>query len=77
MRKQEYVNESDYDYNTVLQRLARPAKKALLLFTAFLDVLLPFTFRTIGNITTQTVSDIRYSLLPKTNQYLLTGALLI
>lgn len=77
IRKQEYVNESDYDYNTILLRLARPAEKALLLFTTLLDVLLPFTFRATGNITAGIVNDTRYSLSPKVHQYLLTGALLI
>ena len=77
IRKQEYVDESDYDYNSILQRLARPYKKAVLLLAALLDALLPFALCTIGSITNRTLASIRYSLLPKTHQYLLIGALLI
>lgn len=76
-RKQEFVNDSDFDIKAVQQRLADPVAFAFLLFSFFLNELFPFVLGRIKLLTGKILSDIQLRLFPPNHLYLLTGKLSI
>ncbi|MEN0053234.1 MAG: hypothetical protein AAGC65_06175 [Mucilaginibacter sp.] len=70
-RKQEYVEDSEYDMATVQQRLSNPVMALLLLFTFFLDKFFRAVFKTTAYLTVGFLTDIRRSQSLPLHRYLL------
>jgi len=76
-RKQEYVEDSEYDIKTVQQRLSNPVMALLLLFTFFLDKYFRAIFKSAAYLTTGFLTDIRRSQSLPLHRYLLVRKLII
>lgn len=76
-RKQEYSEDSNNDFNTVLKKLAEPAKLFLLRFLYFLNILFPAVFAAGIAITTGLLNKIRSDLSDDKQTWLLNSMLLI
>ena len=76
-RKQEYVEDSEFDASTIQKRLANPLLALTVLFSFHLNLLFPSIFRKARAITAGILSDIYLSLIPPLHRYLLSGKLII
>lgn len=76
-RKQEYVEDGDFDITVVYKQLAKPLLALTVLFSFLLNSLFPALFRKVKQVTTGLLSAIQLSLAPPPHRYLLTGKLVI
>lgn len=76
-RKQEYVEDSNFDVSTIYKRLANPLLALTGLFSLLLSTLFPSIFRKCKLITASILSNIHLSLFPPVQRYLLSGKLII
>jgi hypothetical protein len=76
-RKQEYVNDSQFDMSAVQKKLAHPAKKIFLFFAFLLGIIFPVVFAPLAAITTRFLRYIQLSLSPREHPWLLNGILVI
>jgi len=76
-RKQEYSEDSNNDFNTLLKKLAEPAKVFFLRFLYFLNILFPAVFAAGISITTGLLNNIRSALSCDEQTWLLNSTLLI
>ncbi|HEY8927941.1 MAG TPA: hypothetical protein VIM55_02025 [Mucilaginibacter sp.] len=76
-RKQEYVEDSGFDLQQIIKRLADPIDQVLLTFSFLLSIVLPALFETPGKITAGRLRRLRFNLLFSSDPYLLNGSLLI
>jgi hypothetical protein len=76
-RKQEYVEDSDFDVSTIQKRLADPILTLTVLFSVLLNTLFPFLFRKVKQVTAGLLNAINLSLFPPLHRYLLSGKLII
>ncbi|TWI98215.1 hypothetical protein JN11_03294 [Mucilaginibacter frigoritolerans] len=76
-RKQEYSEDSNNDFNTLLKKLAEPAKLFFLRFLYFLNILFPAVFAAGISITTGLLNKIRSDLSDGKQVWLLNSTLLI
>jgi hypothetical protein len=76
-RKQEYVEDSNFDISTIYKRLATPLLALTILFSALLNIFFPSIFRKARQVTAGFLSDIHLSLFPPLHRYLLSGKLII
>lgn len=76
-RKQEYVEDSEFDISTVQKRLINPIVTLTVLFSLLLNTLFPSIFRRIQQVTAGVLSNIHLSLFPPQRRYLLSGVLII
>lgn len=76
-RKQEYVENSNYDSSGIQKRLANPLLVPIFLFSALLTTFFPSIFRKTRLITAGFLSDIHLSLFSPLHRYLLSGKLII
>jgi hypothetical protein len=74
-RKQEYVEDSEYDVIAIQQRLSNPVMALLLLFTFFLDKYFRAIFKSAAYLTTGFLTDIRRSQSLPLHRYLLVRKL--
>jgi hypothetical protein len=76
-RKQEYVEDSNFDITTIHKRLANPLLAITVLFTCLLNTFFPFLLRKLQQVTTAFLSGIHLSLFPPLHRELLSGKLII
>jgi hypothetical protein len=76
-RKQEYSEDSNNDFNTVLKKLAEPAQLFFFRFLYFLNILFPAVFAAGVSITTGLLNKIRSALSDGEQTWLLNSTLLI
>ena len=76
-RKQEYSEDSNNDFNTILKKLAEPAQLFFLRFLYFLNILFPAVFAAGVSITTGLLNKIRSDLSDGEQTWLLNSMLLI
>lgn len=76
-RKQEYVEDGDFDTTFVYKQLANPVLVLTFLSSFFLTTLFPALFRSVKQITNGLLSAINLSSLPSLDRYLLSGKLVI
>jgi hypothetical protein len=76
-RKQEYSEDSNNDFNTILKKLAEPAQLFLFRFLYFLNILFPAVFAAGVSITTGLLNKIRSALADGEQTWLLNSMLLI
>jgi hypothetical protein len=76
-RKQEYVEDSDFDVLAIQKRLADPILALTVLFSVLLNTLFPFLFRKVKQLTAGVLNAIHLSLFPPLHRYLLSGKLII
>ncbi|OOQ58730.1 hypothetical protein [Mucilaginibacter pedocola] len=76
-RKQEFVEDSDFDVIAVQKRIAEPLFAAFLALSFFLSGFFARVFAPVKAITGRVLSDIRYGLVPPEQLYLLGGKLSI
>jgi len=76
-RKQEYVEDSDFDVSAIQKRLANPLLVLTVLFSFLLNSLFPSIFRNTRKVTAGFLSAIHSSLFPPLHRYLLSGKLII
>jgi hypothetical protein len=74
-RKQEYVEDSEYDVTAVQQRLSNPVMALLLLFTFFLDKFFNAVLQSAPYLTIGFLTDIRRSQSLPLHRYLLVRKL--
>ncbi|MES2113389.1 MAG: hypothetical protein V4577_31845 [Bacteroidota bacterium] len=75
-RKQEYIEGSSLDIQTVLKKLRNPADSILLTFSALLSIVLPL-LSGAENIANRILRELEFRLPPTQPYYLLNGNLLI
>ena len=76
-RKPESLEEADKNAKHIYQRLSNPLMVLLSSMSLLLLSVLPALFDPLRKITDRILSDIRLSLLPPENTYLLVGKLII
>jgi hypothetical protein len=76
-RKPESLEDADKKAAQIYNQLANPLMILLSSISLFLLMLLPALFDPLRKITSRILSDIRLSLLPPENTYLLAGKLII
>jgi hypothetical protein len=76
-RKQEYSEDSNNDFNTILKKLAEPAKAFFFRFLYFLNILFPAVFAAGVSVTTGLLNKIRSDLSDGEQTWLLNSTLLI
>jgi hypothetical protein len=76
-RKQEYIEDSNFDISTIHKRLANPLLALTVLFSALLNTFFPSILRKTRQVTAGFLSDIHLSLFPPLQRYLLSGKLII
>ncbi len=76
-RKQEFVDNSEFDIATVYKQLAKPLSFLTVLFSLFLNRFFPVVINSRQLITNGLLSAIGLSLCPPQNRYLLAGKLII
>jgi hypothetical protein len=75
-RKQEYVEGSSLDVQTILKKLKEPLDFTLLNFAVFLGIIMPVVLR-LRNLSNRILQELRDSLSPTRPFYLVNGNLLI
>lgn len=75
-RKQEYVEESSLDIQTVLKKLKKPLDFTLLSFSVLLGIVMPLVSRA-QNLSNRLLRQLQCSLSPSCPSYLLHGNLII
>ncbi|MBS1522998.1 MAG: hypothetical protein JST50_18500 [Bacteroidetes bacterium] len=76
-RKPESLDDADKKAAQIYKQLANPLMVLLSSISMLLLMLLPVLFDPLRKITSRLLSDIRLSLLPPENTYLLAGKLII
>ncbi|HTD41528.1 MAG TPA: hypothetical protein VK671_12955 [Mucilaginibacter sp.] len=76
-RKPESLEDADKSARQIHRQLSNPLLVLISSMSVLLISLLPATFDYLRKITSRMLSDIRLSLLPPENTYLLTGKLII
>jgi hypothetical protein len=76
-RKQEFLEDSDFNVIAVQKRLAEPVTKFFLRFSFLLNILFPATVKTSIHATSRFLNDLRLSLSPSEHTYLVNSRLLI
>lgn len=76
-RKQEYVEESNFDINVIQDKLADPVRQLFLLFSHFLNILFPVVFVFSVSLTNGLLERISLNLVPCRQTYLVNGKLII
>lgn len=76
-RKQEFVEDGDFDIYSIQKKLANPLAGLTILLTFFLDVLFPAIFRLIKSVTVGILNNINAGLSASLPRYLLLGKLTI
>ena len=76
-RKQEFIEDSEYDISTAAKRLADPITPFTALFSLLLSALFPLVFAPAKLITNSGLATIRLDSPHPLNRYLLSGKLLI
>lgn len=76
-RKQEFIEDGDFDISSVQKKLANPLLALTILFSFLLDTLFPAIFRRVKSVTNSILNNIRSGLLPPLPRYLLGGTLII
>ena len=76
-RKLEFAENSKYDIKTVQKKLADPVNQLFLLFSCLLSILFPLIFFGGINITNRFIRNIKLSLSPSPDTWLLNGQLII
>jgi DNA-binding Xre family transcriptional regulator len=76
-RKQEYVEDSDFDVLTIQKRLSKPRLALLVLISYLLNTLFPSIFRKVKQVTASVLLGICLNLFPPLHRYLLSGKLVI
>jgi len=76
-RKQEYVEDSIFDLQSIVKKLADPVDQILLTFSFLLSIILPALLETPGKITKGTLGRLRLVLNFSSDSYLRNGSLLI
>jgi len=76
-RKQEYIDGSNLDFSNTQKKLADPVKQLFLLFSFLLGIILPLTFGIKNNFSSSFLRNLRLSLSPRGQTYLLNSALVI
>ncbi|EHQ25030.1 hypothetical protein [Mucilaginibacter paludis] len=76
-RKHEYIENGQFDIQGSLKHLADPLQELTLLLGCLLASLFPAVLNTVKNITNGFLANIRLSLLPSQQLYLLAGKLSI
>ena len=76
-RKHDYVENSSFDAKTIQKQLANPVNQLFLLFSCFLGILSPLIFGAGFSPTDRVVRNIKLSLFPSSDTWLLNGQFLI
>jgi len=76
-RKQEFVEDSNFDINAIQDKLADPVKQLFLRFCYFLNILFPVVFSFPASPTNGFLETIALKLLPCRQTYLVNGKLII
>lgn len=76
-RKQEFIEDGDFDISATQKKLANPLLALTILFSFLLDTLFPAVFNRVKAITDSILNNIRSGLLPPLPRYLLAGKLII
>ena len=76
-RKPESLQEAEANQKRIHQQLTNPPAVLLSVISLLLLSLLPVLFTNLQKVTGKILSDIRLSLLPPGNTYLLSGKLII
>lgn len=76
-RKQEFIEDGDFDISATQKKLANPLLALTILFSFLLDTLFPAIFNRVKAITDSILNNIRSGLLPPLPRYLLAGKLII
>lgn len=76
-RKQEYIENSEYDISNLRDCLAHPSNPLTLLFSLLLNILFPALLAQNKRITNSMLSNMQFSIAPQTQRFLLTGKLTI
>ncbi len=75
-RKQEYVEESSLDIQTVLKKLKKPLDFIVLSFSVLLGIVMPLCCRA-QQLSNRILQELRCSLSPTRPAYLVNGTLII
>jgi len=76
-RKQEYVEDSSFDLQCIVKKLADPVNQLLLTFSVLLSIVLPALLEANNNITAGRLRRLRLDLLSSSDSYLRNGSMLI
>jgi hypothetical protein len=76
-RKQEFVENSEFDIIAIQQRFSNPFISLSLLFSFFLNILFPKALCFGKTVTNGVLANIHLSLFPPQHRYLLAGKLTI
>lgn len=76
-RKQEYVEDSGFDVQRIIKKLADPVDQFLLTFSFLLSIVLPALVELTGNVTTSALRKLRIGLSVCSDSYLRNSSLLI
>ena len=76
-RKHEYIENSKLDAKTVAKQLVNPPAKSILLFSCLLGILFPLLFRADLYIAGGFIRQLKLSLLPPSDPWLLHCQLII
>jgi len=76
-RKQEFVEDSNFDIATVQDKLADPLRPLFLRFSYFLNILFPAAFGVSVHLTNSFLEGIFLKLAPCRQTYLVNGKLII
>ena len=76
-RKLEYNEDSASSMSVILKNLANPQEELFLLFSLLLSIIFPLAFKSLSRLSNRFINDIRLSLKPDDDTYLLNGTLLI
>jgi len=75
-RKQEYIEESSLDIQTVLKKLKKPLDFTLLTFSVLLGIVMPLASRA-QSLSNRFLQELQCKLSPRCPSYLLHGNLII
>jgi hypothetical protein len=76
-RKHEYVENSDFDVQTIQRHLADPVSQLFLLFSCLLSTVFPLIFGDAFDITCRFIRKIKVNLSLSPDTWLLNGQLVI
>jgi hypothetical protein len=76
-RKQEYIEDGEFDVSIIQKRLINPLLSLTVLFSFLLNSLFSTLFSSVKQATNGILSNIRLSLFPPLQLYLLSGKLSI
>lgn len=76
-RKQEYVEDSEFDIISIQQHLANPVTQVFLLFSFFLKRFFSTVSCSVKTVTNHMLTAIQLGLFPPQHRYLLGGKLII